>query len=214
MSRKVSANVDMAFISHILSTSLDKPLEPHQVEYPLEEQPALDQSPSTNQNTYSVWRELGALLLKIIAIVLTFAIIFTFMYGLHRNMDAHSGPMVKSGDVVMFYRLDKEYSIGDLLVLNFEGERQVRRVVAREGDVVDITENGLSINGALQQEPEIFEETLPYENGVAFPLTVGKNQVFVLGDARENATDSRVYGPVDIADTFGTVITTIRRRNF
>jgi signal peptidase I len=78
---------------------------------------------------------------------------------------------------------------------------------------VDVADGDLIINGARQQELDIFEETWSYENRVEFPLTVGADQVFVLGDARENATDSRVYGPVDIEDTLGTVITVIRRRN-
>jgi type IV secretory pathway protease TraF len=37
--------------------------------------------------------------------------------------------------------------------------------------------------------------------------------VFVLGDAREGAADSRIYGPVNTEDTLGTVITVIRRRS-
>ena len=160
----------------------------------------------------SVWRELGLLAIKIAAIVICFLLIFTFLYGFHRNTDPDMFPMVKDGDLVLFYRLDKDYSIGDLLLLDFQGERQVRRVIAVAGDVVDITEHGLIINGAMQHEPEIFQKTWRYDNGVYFPLTVGEGQVFVLGDARENAIDSRIYGTVNTRDTLGTVITVIRRR--
>jgi len=164
--------------------------------------------------TPSVWRELGGLGIKIAIICIATVLTFTFLYGFHRNVDPDMTPMVKSGDLVLFYRLGRDYAIGDLLLLDFQGERQVRRVVAREGDTVDITENGLVINGSIQQEPEIFEETWQYENGISFPITVGAGQVFVLGDAREGATDSRVYGPINVEDTLGTVITIIRRRNF
>jgi len=162
----------------------------------------------------SVWRELLNLIIKIAVIALAAWLVFTFMYGFQRNTDPGMAPMVKDGDLTMFYRLDKDYAIGDLLVLNFNGGLEVRRVVAKAGDTVDITEDGLVVNGALQQEPNIFQETRRYEDGVSFPLTVGQGQVFVLGDARENATDSRVYGPVNTKDTYGTVITLIRQRNF
>ena len=162
-----------------------------------------------------LWRDLLALLIKVAAIVVVFALIFTFIYGFDRNTDPDMAPMVKDGDLVLFYRLSKNYSynIGDLVVLDFQGQREIRRVVAKAGDVVDITDAGLSVNGAVQEEPNIYEPTQPYENGVTFPLTVGPGQVFVLGDARQSATDSRVYGPVNIKDTLGTVITVIRRRN-
>jgi signal peptidase I len=123
-------------------------------------------------------------------------------------------PMVKSGDLVMFYRLDRDYSIGDLLLLDFNGETQVRRVIAKEGDVVDIDDRGLKINGSWQQENSIFQETWQYEEGIDFPVTIGPGQLFVLGDARDNATDSRIYGPIDAKNTLGTVVTVIRQRNF
>jgi len=45
------------------------------------------------------------------------------------------------------------------------------------------------------------------------PLTLGAGQVFVLGDARQNATDSRVYGAVNTKDTLGKVITVIKWRD-
>jgi signal peptidase I len=160
----------------------------------------------------STWRELGRLTIKIAVIAACFLLVFTFLYGFHRNTDPDMAPMIKDGDLLLFYRLDNNYNIGDLLLLDFQGERQVRRVVARAGDTVDITEDGLIINGGLRNEPEIFQQTLPYENGILFPLTVGEGQVFTLGDARENATDSRVYGPIDMEDTLGTVITVMRRR--
>ena len=161
----------------------------------------------------TVWRELGVLGIKIAVIVISLATIFTLMYGFHQNADPDMAPTIKTGDLILFYRVDKDYAIGDLLLLDFQGERQVRRVVARAGDTVDIAEGGLIINGATQQEPGIYEQTWQYENGADFPLTVGPEQVFVLGDARENATDSRVYGLVDVENALGSVITMIRRRN-
>ncbi|MDR1068799.1 MAG: signal peptidase I [Clostridiales Family XIII bacterium] len=161
----------------------------------------------------SLWRDLLSLLIKIAVICAAALLVFTFIYGLHRTADADMTPAVKDGDLVMFYRLDREYAAGDLVALKFEGKQQVRRVVAVANDTVDITENGLLVNGALQQESGIYEETRRYENDVEFPLKLGEGQVFVLGDSRENATDGRVYGAVDTRDTLGTVITVLRRRN-
>ena len=159
-----------------------------------------------------VWKELLYLLLKIVAIVLAGVLFFTFMFGLYRGADASMSPTVKDGDLVMFYRLDKNYAARDVLLLDFEGKRQVRRVVATAGDVVDVTESGLVINGALQQESDIYQPTKRYEQGVQFPITVGEGQVFVLADARENASDSRIYGAVNIKDTLGKVVAILKRR--
>jgi signal peptidase I len=158
-------------------------------------------------------RELLALLIKIAVICAIAVLVFTFLYGLHRSAAPDMVPSIKDGDLVMYYRLDRDYAAGDLAVLDFRGERQIRRVVAKEGDTVDITEYGLVINGAIQQEMGIYEKTERYEDGTELPVTLGEGQIFLLGDARENATDSRIYGAVDEKDTLGTVITVIRRRN-
>jgi len=160
-----------------------------------------------------VLRDLLNLGIKIVVIVLAFALIFSFAYGLERNTDPDMFPMVKDGDLLLFYRLDKNYDIGDLVLLDFNGKHEVRRVVAKAEDTIDITKSGLMINGMLQQEPNIYQKTERYANEIQFPVTLQKDQIFVLGDQRENATDSRVYGPVNTKDTLGTVITFIRRRN-
>ena len=68
---------------------------------------------------------------------------------------------------------------------------------------MDITEDGLLVNGSPQQEPGIYEETKRYAEGMDFPVTLQDGEVFVLGDAREDATDSRVYGTVRVEDTLG-----------
>ena len=183
-------------------------LEPKQTTAPPIELP----KPKKQAAPSLLW-ELGALLTKIAIISLGFVLIFSFIYGIHRNTDPDMNPMIKDGDLILFYRLDRDYAINDLLLLDFMGERQVRRVVANAGDTVDITEDGLIINGARQHEPEIYQQTWRYSSGITFPLTVGEGQVFVLGDARENASDSRIYGPINTTDTLGTVITVIRRRS-
>ena len=73
------------------------------------------------------------------------------------------------------------------MVIKQDGGRQIRRVAAVSGDVVDVTEEGLNVNGYQQQEADIYTETLPYKNGIEYPLTVGEGQIFVLGDNRISA---------------------------
>jgi len=160
-----------------------------------------------------VMKDLRFLLLKIGIIVLCFVLLFTFLFGIMRYSDASMDPAIKDGDLVISYRYTQSgYRPQDAVVLKFHGQKQVRRVVAVAGDTVNITEDGLVVNGALQQEPKIYKETQRYAHGVPLPLTVPEGQIFVLGDDRTNATDSRVYGCVKISDTYGKVISVIRWR--
>ena len=130
--------------------------------------------------------------LKILIFVVLLAVIFLFIFGICRCSDNMMSPAFKDGDLVVYYRLQKEYQPSDTVVLEKDGETQVRRIIAKAGDEVDMTEDGLKINGYLQQENEIYTETLPYTEGISFPITIGEDEYFVLGDNRTNAKDSRI----------------------
>ena len=156
--------------------------------------------------------ELVCLLLKLTLISGILIGLFTFVFGIFTSGDLSMSPSVKAGDLVIYYRLQKEYHVADVVVIEKAGEKQVRRVAAVEGDTVNITEEGLVINGYVQQEQEIYEPTELFAEGIKFPLTVGKGEVFILGDSRTKSKDSRIYGTVGIEEIKGIAITTIRRR--
>ena len=159
--------------------------------------------------------EVVVLVVKIITIALIFTILFTFVYGALRYQEPYMSPAVKDGDLVIYYRFAKKtYMPRDLVVIKKGQTKEVRRIIAVHGDVVDITENGLVINGALQQEPDIRSPTYRYNEGIEFPITVPYGEFFVLADERAGAEDSRIYGTVSETDLAGKVMTLIRRRDW
>lgn len=160
----------------------------------------------------SVAQDIVQLLLKIAFIVLAVFLIFTFLYGIVRINDVSMKPAIKDGDLVIYYRLDKRFISGDVAVFEDDGRTTTGRVVAVAGDTVDITKNGLKINGAEQISQDIYYDTTQFKDGVDFPVTVGNGQVFILGDNRPQASDSRIYGCIDIKDVKGKVIAIIRSR--
>ncbi len=157
--------------------------------------------------------DVGMLLLKIGVVVACFALLFTFVFGLFRVSDGGMYPALHDGDLTLYYRLDRNYVANDVVAVEEDGQMQALRVVAVAGDTVDITDDGLLVNGNPVTTSGVTEETQPFKEGISFPVTVGVNQVFLLGDARGHATDSRIYGCVDIDDTQGKVIGVLRRRN-
>ena len=106
----------------------------------------------------------------------------------------------------------QETSVAQDIVFEDDGRTTTGRVVAVAGDTVDITKNGLKINGAEQISQDIYFDTTQFKDGVDFPVTVGNGQVFILGDNRPQASDSRIYGCIDIKDVKGKVIAIIRSR--
>ena len=162
-----------------------------------------------------VTKDIVMLILKIAAIVLVSLMLFTFIYGALRYQEPYMSPAIKDGDLVIFYRFGKKaYMPRDLVVVRSHGKREVRRIIAAGGDIIDISENGLVINGALQQEPDIRSPTYRYHEGISFPVTVPYGEYFVLADKRDGADDSRIYGTVKSDALVGKVMTVLRRRDF
>lgn len=84
---------------------------------------------------------------------------------------------------------------GDIVVFaekNGEKENLIKRVIATEGQTVDINfETGdVTVDGVVLDEPYIYEQT-EEEGNMEFPATVPEGHVFVLGDNRNNSRDSR-----------------------
>jgi len=65
----------------------------------------------------------------------------------------------------------------------------IKRVIGIPGDEIDIRDGYVYVNGEKLEEPYVKGKT--YKKNLEFPITVQKNHVFVLGDNRENSSDSR-----------------------
>lgn len=80
------------------------------------------------------------------------------------------------------------------------GEALIKRIIALEGDVVEVKNGGnLYINGEKQDEP-FTNEKAKYDFG---PVTVPKGCVLVLGDNRNASLDGHIWGPLPKENIIG-----------
>lgn len=102
---------------------------------------------------------------------------------------------------------------GDIIIASKDsfrdGEPIVKRVIADEGQTVDIDfEAGIVyVDGTPLEEDYIYNLTTTYE-GVDFPLTVDEGCIFVMGDNRRESKDSRnpEIGLIDKREILGKAI--------
>ena len=141
-------------------------------------------------------------------------LLFGWVVGLSTAPNGDMYPRMDAGDLLLYYRLDRDVKSQDVIVFEKNNTRYVGRVVAVEGDEVEITDDErLSINGSIMIERGIYAKTPRFEGYTEYPLTLGKEQCFVLVDGREGGEDSRYFGPVEKQEILGTVITLLRRNN-
>lgn len=160
----------------------------------------------------------------VIRLVVFLAVVWILFFQIIGVTHMNSGdmyPRLDSGDLLLFYRLDKSVKAQDVIVINkvtpdSGGKKElfICRVVAVGGDTVEITEDQqLLVNGNAVVESNIFYRTPPYEGYTQYPIVLRTGQCFVLADSRVGGNDSRWFGPVNKKEILGTVITVIRRNN-
>ena len=151
------------------------------------------------------------LLLRILLIVLLGLLIFTKVFLITQASGNEMFPSVKDGDLLLAFRAQKTYAKNDVVVYTDGENAYVGRIAALEGDVVTLDDSGtLRVNGTAQTG-EILFPTYP-DKALTYPYKVPAASVFLLGDHRSVAIDSRVHGAVALEQVEGKVITILRRR--
>lgn len=117
--------------------------------------------------------------------------------------DISMEPTLTEGDNVLVEKLSYRFGWlkrGDIIVFKSpdEDKQLIKRLIAVEGDKVEVREGKVYVNGELSliglpEEPETPDGNLPeYTN-----LTVPEGMVYILGDNRQYSLDSTDFGPID-----------------
>lgn len=153
-------------------------------------------------------RDLLTLLHDLVYILAVIVLVFVFFVRMITVDGDSMQPTLQNDDrlVLLSSLWYSEPERGDVVVAripDFSSSPIVKRVIAVEGDVIDIDfETGsVYVNGELIHEDYILEPTLRHfgEEGVAFPLVIEKGHVFLMGDNRNDSYDSR-YAPIGQVD--------------
>jgi len=125
-------------------------------------------------------------------------------------------PTIEIGDHVISNQLYYRYhnpTYGDLVIFKSprnENVDYIKRIVGCPGDTIEIKDNHVVLNGKRSDEPytldmpSMLKGLEPMKN--FGPFVVPENEYFMLGDNRNNAEDSRVWGTVTRHNIEGKVI--------
>ena len=112
----------------------------------------------------------------------------------------------KQGDIIVF---QPEDNAATRRYIHGENKLLVKRVVATEGQVVDIDDqtHQVLVDGVVLSEPYL-TGNITYkrpDSSVVYPFEVPTGHIFVMGDNRLESVDSRQLGSIDIRTILGKV---------
>lgn len=177
-----------------------------------EELTNLENKISEKKKSKTTLKKLRILLLKITFIVLFIYISFGYIFGLKRMNQSYMTPNIKEGDLVFYYRLEKEYKVGDVVVINKDNKEYVLRIVATSDQIIDMNSKDEFLVDGYVEPYNVYYKTKKYEN-INYPYTIPKDEYFVLADYRQSAKDSRVFGTITKDEIKGKVISKLQVRN-
>lgn len=130
------------------------------------------------------------LLTLVIFLLIRFAVQNFRIEGFSMEPNFHDGEFLLVNKLVyMLHAPDR----GDVVVLRYPpvpSRDFIKRVIGLPGDRVEIMTGKVYINGEMLSEPYPLNEG-SYTYG---PVTVGSDEYFVLGDNRNNSSDSHSWG--------------------
>jgi len=91
---------------------------------------------------------------------------------------------------------------GDVVVIHLRSsgnELLIKRIIGLPGDVIEIRDSHVFVNGQPLSEPYLAGGT----SGFYGPITVPPLHIFVLGDNRGFSNDSRNFGTIPLEDMVG-----------
>jgi signal peptidase I len=157
-------------------------------------------------------KEFLDLMRNLVGLILIFLILFNFVIGIETVQADDMKPGLRAGDTVIFYRIDKQPAVREIIILKKDDREYIGRVVAAAGDKVEINEDScFMVNDSIVSEEDVYGNTPAYEGYTDYPLVLSDDEYFVLCDRRGGGIDSRFYGPVRSEEIIGTVIGRYRK---
>lgn len=155
---------------------------------------------------------LQKLLLQAGAAIVVLFLLFQFLVTVRIWHENDMYPAVRDGEFTLFLRPGVPGNDSVVLYRTGDGKEHMGRIVALEGEQVDIREEaGVSVDQSVRYE------RVPYrtpKGELDYPCTVPESACFVLNDYRSEITDSRKYGAIPKKDILGVLIFAMQYRGF
>ena len=159
----------------------------------------------------NVVKEIVGMILYVVAVFAVCFFIITYVGQRTKVEGSSMEPTLSNGDNLIVDKISYRFRNPerfDIIIFPYKYEKNtffIKRIIGMPGETVWINNSGeIYINGVLLSE-NYGLETIKYAGLASTPITLGKDEYFVMGDNRNDSTDSRfdVVGPIKRKEIVG-----------
>lgn len=145
-------------------------------------------------------------LLCLIVVATSFAVSRKVMFPIVNGSSME--PNYHNGDLLILKKDECKDTIDvnryDVVVIRQEYNYIIKRVIGLPGETIQIQGGKIYINGEFLEE-YYGKEKIEDPGLASNPVTLGEKEFFVLGDNRNDSSDSRVFGAFDFEQIVGKI---------
>lgn len=188
--------------------------------------------PAPKSHQHDGWRAAASTIGIILAAILVAIFVMFFIFRSYQVDGPSMEPTLQNNDRLIIWKLPRTIARvtghtyipnrGDIIVFAEPGlttddgstKQLIKRVIGLPGDRVVIKNGQVAVYN--KEHPQGFnpDTTMPYGHGLNLRIdpdenvdeTIQKDEVFAMGDNRNNSLDSRVFGPVQANNIVGKLV--------
>ena len=133
------------------------------------------------------------------SVILAIILIRTFVITPVRVNGTSMYSTLNDGEIMILNKLDYKFNDikrFDIVVVKTDSNKIIKRVIGLPGETIRYVDNTLYINDKKIDEPYLKDKTDDFDLQELGYDRIPDDCYFVLGDNRDNSSDSRVIGPV------------------